>query len=67
MTLRDLCEATTNDFLVKVTLANVVVAEFQRSTYESIVTTYLDATVSTVTFNASATGTRSMDVVLNAN
>ena len=64
MTLQNLCEATTNDFMVTVQQNDAVVAKFDRKTYESIVTEYLSATVSTVTFNADATGTKSMTVVL---
>lgn len=65
MTLEELCVATTNDFMVTVYLSDEVVAEFLRSTYASIVTTYLEATVSSVTFNATTTGTKSMTVVLS--
>ena len=50
--------------MVKVSLEGTVVAEFERSTYESIVTNYLNATVSSVTFNSSTTGSKSMDVVI---
>lgn len=64
MTLQDLCRATTNDFMVTVTQDGNVVATFLRSTYESIVTTYLEATVSTVTFKTNALKETSMEVVI---
>lgn len=64
MTLQDLCMVTTNDVTVNVKKDGNVVAEFLRSTYESIVSTLLESTVSTVTFNVSATKETSMEVVI---
>lgn len=50
MTLRDLCEKTTNDVTVKVMQNGTLVAEFLRSTYESVVEVVLTANVTSVTF-----------------
>lgn len=64
MTLRHLCEATTNNLLVTVTRGGVTVAEFTRSSYSSIVASLLDVTVVSVTFVSSTINGSSLLVTL---
>ena len=64
MTLQQLCKLVTNQCTVNVTKDNEAVASFERSTYASLDDTLEASVVTSVNIIATASGVKSLDVVV---